>query len=68
MQWDVSPVRPWEWEELDAYQWTLAQEVQRAIREGLRDGKADAPDTRSNDLQSLQKRAIENKGGGRAKH
>ena len=37
LQWDVSPVRPWEWWQIDAEQWTEAQEIQHAWRDGVQD-------------------------------
>ncbi len=37
IHWDVSPLRPWEWRQADAEDWTEAQAVHGAIEEGKQD-------------------------------
>ena len=39
MAWDLGPVRPWEWWQIDAEEWTEAQAVQAAYREGQADAR-----------------------------
>lgn len=42
LQWDVTtPLRPWEWWQVDAEEWTFAQEVHAAYREGVEDAKSE---------------------------
>jgi len=35
MQWDLSPVRPWEWSQIIAYDWVQAKLVQHAFNEEI---------------------------------
>lgn len=41
MHWDLSPVRPWEWGQIIAADWTEAQAVQDAYRAGIEDARAE---------------------------
>lgn len=41
LNWDLSPVRPWEWWEIDAEEWTEAVEVQQARQEGIADAESE---------------------------
>lgn len=41
MAWDLSPLRPWEWWEADAQEWTEAQAVQQAVRDGIEDANVE---------------------------
>lgn len=42
LQWDVTtPLRPWEWWQVDAEEWTFAREVQAAYRQGVEDANAE---------------------------
>ena len=45
MAWDLSPVRPWEWWAIDAAEWTEAQAVQAAYRDGQEDARGEAKGT-----------------------
>lgn len=45
MAWDLGPVRPWEWWQIDAEEWTEAQAVQAAYREGQADARDEAKGT-----------------------
>lgn len=42
MSWDISPVRPWEWWEIDAGEWIEAHAVQAAYRDGVADARDEA--------------------------
>lgn len=42
--WDLGPVRPWEWWDIDAEEWTEAQEVQAAWKQGIADAEAERKD------------------------
>lgn len=42
LAWDLSPVRPWEWWQIEAGEWIEAQAVQAAYRDGIADAKAEA--------------------------
>ena len=35
MEWDLSPVRPWEWAEMDVGEWYRAKETQQAFKDGI---------------------------------
>ncbi len=39
LAWDISPLRPWEYWQADAEDWTEAQAVHEAYREGQDDAK-----------------------------
>lgn len=41
LSWDLSPVRPWEWWEIDAEEWTEAVDVQQAWRQGIADAESE---------------------------
>jgi len=41
LHWDLSPMRPWEWWQMDAEAWTEAVEVQEARRMGVEDANAE---------------------------
>ena len=42
LQWDVTtPLRPWEWWQVDAEEWTEAREVHEAWRQGVADAEAE---------------------------
>lgn len=42
MSWDLGPVRPWEWWQIDAEEWIEAQAVQAAYRDGITDAREEA--------------------------
>ena len=37
LSWDLGPLKPWEWEAMDSWEWTEAQAVQRQWRKGVED-------------------------------
>lgn len=42
LQWDVTtPLRPWEWWQVDAEEWTFARDVHAAYRQGVDDANAE---------------------------
>ena len=57
MAWDLSPVRPWEYWELDATEWTEAEQTQAAFRAGLEDAEKEAK--RRDDEERRRKQLLE---------
>lgn len=41
LMWDLSPLRPWEWRDVDAHEWTEAQAIRSAFDEGVRTAQDD---------------------------
>jgi hypothetical protein len=66
LQWDLSPVKPWEWGELDAWAWTTATAMKNSFEAGMADyrkNKAKKTEQKSSDearLAKLRKRVGSN--------
>lgn len=58
MEWDLTPLRPWEWGQLDAWAWTTAVAMKSAFDGGMNDyhrNKAKKAEIKSSDEARLAK-------------
>lgn len=65
MSLDVSPVRPWEWGDIDSYEWTLATAIQQVVKEGVQAAREQLrqAEARSKEMDELAAKAAKNARG-----